>query len=494
MAQTRHYVAIDLGAESGRVMLGAVDDHRICIEEVYRFPNGPVTQDGTLRWDMDNLLRQIKIGLAKAVHAQPHVTSIGIDTWGVDFGLLDQQGRLIEHPYHYRDLRTEGMMEKAFGLMPRLEIYRNTGIQFMPFNSLFQLLALKLQCPEVLSQALWLLFMPDLIGYCLTGQISVEYTIASTSQMMDMNTGRWARPVLEALGLPESILPEVIQPGSLKGMLKDQIAAELGISPVAVVAVGSHDTASAVAAVPVSSSKAWAYLSSGTWSLMGIETSRPLITDQTCQLGFTNEGGVDGTIRVLTNIMGLWLVQECRRYWLEAGKELDYSQLVQMAGQARPFAAILDVDREEFLAPGRMPQKINAYLERTGQSPVEDPGQMVRVILEGLALRYAQVMLNLEQVSGRDIEVLHIVGGGIKNELLNQFTADATGKMVITGPAEATGVGNILMQAKASGQIRSLADGRAMVARSFQTRTYQPKDRQSWIDLANRASDVIGRG
>lgn len=493
MANTRHYIAIDLGAESGRVMLGAVGDGRIAIEEVYRFPNGPITEEGALRWDFSTLMGHIKTGISKAVQVQPNVASIGIDTWGVDFGLLDEKGTLLENPYHYRDRRTEGMMEKAFGLLPRWEIYRQTGIQFMPFNTLFQLLALKTYRPQVLAKARYLLFMPDLICYHLTGQISVEYTIASTSQMLDMSTGLWAEAILKALGLPVGILPKVVQPGSPKGTIRPDLAEAIGVSPLPVVAVGCHDTASAVAAVPAQTERAWAYLSSGTWSLMGIERSEPVITPQTCELGFTNEGGVDGTIRLLTNIMGLWLVQECRRYWASQGADMDYGQLVQIAAEAEPFAAVIKVDDSQFLAPGRMPERINAFLERTGQRPIHQPGQMVRSILEGLALRYAQVMASIEQLSGSAVEVLHIVGGGIRNTLLNQFAADATGKVVVTGPVEATVVGNILIQAKAAGQIRSLAEGRSMVARSFERDLYRPRDQQTWAQFAKRASSILER-
>ncbi|MDH7600331.1 MAG: rhamnulokinase family protein [Sedimentisphaerales bacterium] len=491
MAQTQHYIAIDLGAESGRVMLGSVAEDGISIQEVYRFPNSPITEGGALRWDFQALIGQIKKGIAQAVRVQPLVRSIGVDTWGVDFGLLDHQGRLIENPYHYRDRRTEGMMEKAFGIIPKWELYQQTGIQFMPFNSLFQLLALKTYRPEVLARARFLLFMPDLICYHLTGQVSVEYTIASTSQMMDMADGSWAAGVLDRLGLPVDILPDVVQPGTIKGQIRPEIAAELGTGPIPIVAVGCHDTASAVAAVPATGDAQWAYLSSGTWSLMGIERTRPLISPETCELGFTNEGGVEGTIRLLTNIMGLWLVQECRRDWAEHGSPMDYGQLVEMASKARPFAAVLKVDDQRFLAPGQMPRRINEYLASTGQQTIDEPGQMVRVVLEGLALRYGQVMSSLERLSGGSIDVLHIVGGGIKNTLLNQFAADATGKTVVTGPVEATVVGNILMQAKAAGQISSLAEGRVLVARSFETKVYRPQRQDRWHQFRERAAQVL---
>jgi len=491
MSDPKNYVAIDLGAESGRVMVGTVSEGKLTLNEIHRFANGPIEQDGALRWDFSKLMTEIKAGLGKALGSGKEAASIGIDTWGVDFGLLDKDGRLIENPYHYRDKRTDGMLDKAFGLMPKEQIYKHTGIQFMQLNSLFQVLALKTQHPEILARTRHLLFMPDLITYTMTGDVSAEYTIASTSQMMDMATGQWSTAVLQALGLPDAILPKVVPPGASKGMLKNEIARELGCEPVPVIAVGTHDTASAVAAVPVTKDKPWAYLSSGTWSLMGVESAKAVIDQTTSELSFTNEGGVEGTIRILKNIMGLWLVQECRRHWAGQGQELDYSQLTEMAAQAEPFQAVISTEHGDFFAPGRMPEKINAFLRSTGQAEIADKGQMVRVVLESLALRYAQVMAWLEQISGHEIKVLHVVGGGIKNELLNQLTANATGKTVVTGPVEATVLGNVLMQAKATGQIASLAEGRALVAKSFKTQTYRPKDRRAWRAFGKKAEAIL---
>jgi rhamnulokinase len=437
-------------------------------------------------------MSEIKEGLRKALTAQPRVASMGVDTWGVDFGLLDAKGLLIENPYHYRDKRTEGMMDKAFSLMPKDQIYQHTGIQFMPFNSVFQVLALKMQHPEVLAKTQHLLLMPDLVTYFLTGDVSVEYTIASTSQMMDMATGQWSEPVLKALDLPVGILPKVVRPGSAKGTLRKAVVKELGTGSVPVIAVGTHDTASAVAAVPAGvAAGTWAYLSSGTWSLMGIEAPKAVINATTSKLSFTNEGGVGGTIRVLKNIMGLWLVQECRRFWAGQGEELDYSQITQMASKAKPFQGAIYIEHGEFLSPGRMPEKINQVLRSTGQAEISDKGQMVRVVLESLALRYAEVMDSLEKLAGHKIDVLHIVGGGIKNELLNQFAADATGKTVVTGPVEATVLGNVLMQAAATGQIKSLAEGRSIVAKSFETKTYQPKEQAAWKAFRKKAKSLL---
>ena len=366
---------------------------------------------------------------------------------------------------------------------------RNASQQ--PINTVYQVLAYRRQRPELLEQAAHLLFMPNLIMYELCGAIQAEYTIASTSQMMDMRTGQWSDTVLDALELPKHILPPVTQPGQTLGKLKKALADELGGKQIPIVAVGTHDTASAVAAIPVTHDQAWAYLSSGTWSLMGIEIPRAIINETTFKLDYTNEGGVCHTIRLLKNIMGLWLVQECRRHWTEEGHELDYTQITQMAAEGRPFQAVLDTDYADFMAPKQMPKKINRCLKSTGQSEITDKGQMVRVILESLAVKYAEVIQSLEALSGKPIDVLHIVGGGIRNDLLNQLTADATGKTVVTGPVEATVIGNVLVQALAAGQITSLSEGRAVVARSFMGCEYTPKDTKSWQAFSHRAQTML---
>ncbi|MCP4455090.1 MAG: rhamnulokinase [Planctomycetes bacterium] len=492
MSESRHYVAVDLGAESGRVMLATCSPNSLEIEELHRFPNGPIEQDGSLRWDFPELMSQIKTGLKKAFALGKTITSIGVDTWGVDFGLLDANGKLLENPYHYRDSRNNGMIEAAAKLLPRDQIYANTGIQFMIINSVFQLLATKQQRPELLDKTAHLLFIPNLVMYELCGEIQAEYTIASTSQMVDMNTSQWSETVLDALGLPRKILPPIVHPGTVAGQLKADLAKELGGMSVPIVSVGTHDTASAVAAVPVTHDKSWAYLSSGTWSLMGIESATPVINDTTYQLDYTNEGGVGQTIRVLKNIMGLWLVQECKRHWASEGDDLNYSQITHMASEAEPFTAVLNTDHADFMAPKQMPQKINQYLKTTGQAQITDKGQMVRVILESLAHKYTHTIQSLETLSGNPIDVLHMVGGGIQNELLNQLTADATGKRVVTGPIEATVIGNVLVQALAQGQIGSLAEGRALVATSFAGKEYDPGPAAPWQAFAKKAKDIIG--
>ncbi|MEJ5260692.1 MAG: rhamnulokinase family protein [Anaerohalosphaeraceae bacterium] len=478
MSEKVYYAAVDLGASSGRVMLACLDGQTISIQEIHRFENGPVEEQGSLRWDFQRLFGEVQEGLRKAFQAQPAIQSIGIDTWGVDFGLLDADGNLLENPYHYRDRRTEGMIEKAAEILPKREIYFHSGIQFMPFNTLFQLLAYRQQ--PIFSRAAKLLFMPNLMMYFLTGRIGAEYTIASTSQLMDMKSGRWSKRLLEAFGLPESLLPDIMQPGTPAGVLKPAFQQAWGCGPVPVIAVGTHDTASAVAAVPAESGRTWAYLSSGTWSLMGIEIPQAIIDQRTFERSFTNEGGVENTIRLLKNIMGLWLVQECRRCWMQQGEKYSFSELTQLASQAEPFAGWVDPDDIRFLSPQDMPAAINQYLTSTGQRPTEDKGQMIRIILESLAARYRQVLDWLEELLGRPIEVLHIVGGGTQNELLNQLTADAAGKRVLTGPVEATVLGNVLMQARAGGRIRSLEEGRQIIRRSFAIREYQPRHSAGW--------------
>jgi len=480
LSEEKCYIAIDVGAESGRVILGGISDGKLTLAEYHRFVNGPIRQGDSLRWDFGKLFSEIKAGIAKTLKKnRGNVAGIGIDCWGVDFGLLDEKGQLLENPYHYRDSRTDGMMEKAFAMMDKRQIYNNTGIQLMQLNTVYQLLAMKFAEPEKLARAKHLMFMSDLFTYFLCGQIFSEYTQASTSQLMNMRTGQWCQPIFDKLKLPVDIMPNIVRPATVIGRLKSQLAAELGCPQIPVIAVGAHDTASAVAAVPARQEN-WAYLSSGTWSLMGIEVDKPIINDQTYEYQFTNEGGVEDSIRLLKNIMGLWLVQECRRQWRREGAELSYDQLEQMASKAKAFAGYIEPDQNDFLSPGDMPAKINNYLKKTKQQAIEDKGQMIRIILEALALKYREVLGKLQQMSGGSIEVMHIVGGGIKNQLLCQFTAEATGKKVVTGPDEATAAGNIIVQAIATGQIKSLAEGREIVRNSFEFKHYLPQDTQTW--------------
>jgi sugar (pentulose or hexulose) kinase len=476
MADEKRYIAVDLGAESGRVMLGIVSADKIRLEEVHRFINGPVEQNGSLRWDFSRLMSEVKTGIVKAAKESGDIAGIGVDSWGVDFGLLDEKGKLIENPYHYRDSRTNGMIEKACELMPKREIYEHTGIQFAQYNSIYQLLSMRLANSPVLAKAKRLIFIADLVSYFLAGKPYAEYTLAGTSQLMDMRTRKWSRAIFEKINLPIEIMPEVIDPGTIVGTLTKNVAKEIGCGEIPVLAVGSHDTASAVAAVPADRKTKWAYLSSGTWSLMGVETPNAIVNDKTFAYPFTNEGGVEGTIRLLKNIMGLWLVQECKRQWQKEGENLSYARLTELAEKAKLGEATIDVDDSQFYAPGQMPARINKYLAGTGQKPIDDKGQMVRTILENLARKYAETINQLEDVVAGGIDCLHVVGGGSQNKLLNQLTANVTGKKVITGPAEATAIGNILMQAGATGQIQDLAQGRDLVRNSFTPKEYRPQN------------------
>jgi sugar (pentulose or hexulose) kinase len=490
MAEAKEYIAVDLGAESGRVMLGSVSADKLVLEEIHRFGNGPIEEDGSLRWDFNRLLSEVKVGIGKAAKAGgAQVCGIGIDSWGVDFGLLDADGKLIENPYHYRDERTNGMKEKAFALMSKREIYENTGLQFLQFNSLYQLLAMHLANSAALAKTRNLLFIADLFSYYLCGEIFAEYTLASTSQFMDMRTSQWSKEVLDRLSLPMDIMPKVVEPGTVVGSLTAEIGNKHGCGPIPVIAIGSHDTASAVVAVPAAGDANWAYLSSGTWSLMGVEVPRAIVNDKTFEYEFTNEGGVENTIRLLKNIMGLWPMQECRRQWQREGTDLSYPELAALAEKAGPFARHIDVDYSGFLAPGDMPKRINEYLAETGQEPIDDKGQMIRTILENLALKYRSVMAAIEDITGNTIEILHIVGGGIQNELLCQFTANALGKKVITGPVEATASGNILMQARATGQIKTLAEAREILRNSFELKEYEPQQTSLWQEQYRKSKN-----
>ena len=466
------FLALDLGAESGRAIVGRFDGDRLSLEEVHRFPNRPVRVFDHLHWDALRLFDELKKGLAAAGR---NLASLGVDTWGVDFGLLGPDGALLENPFHYRDARTNGVMERLFAAVPRAEVFERTGIQFLQLNTLYQLYSLRLHRPHLLDHARTLLLMPDLFHYWFTGRISAEYTIATTTKFYDPRRRDWAREMLHTLGLPDGILPQIVPPGTVLGPLLDAVASEAGVPPVPVVAPASHDTGSAVAAVPAEGED-WAFLSSGTWSLLGAEVREPIINDQTLKHNFTNEGGVWGAIRLLKNISGMWLLEECRREWARQGSNLGYAELCDAALAAKPFAARIDPDDPSFLSPGEMPGKIAAYCRRTQQKEPKGPGPLTRVIFESLAAKYRDTLRSLEQIRGRPFRVLHIVGGGSKNAVLCQFTADATGLPVVAGPEEATAIGNVLLQAMALGHLRTPAEARELVRRSCQPRTYEPRD------------------
>jgi rhamnulokinase len=504
----RCFLAVDLGAESGRVLAGLFDGERIVLEPLHRFPNGPVEVAGTLHWDVLRLWQEIQSGLrAAAKRFGNDIASVGVDTWGVDFALLGAGDVLLGNPVHYRDARTDGMLEAAFAMVGRDAIFEQTGIQFMQLNSLYQLLALRKADSPLLGAAETFLTMPDLFGWLLGGRKAAEFTNATTTQCYDTRRGDWARPLLEQLGIPTAMFPEIIPPGTPLGTLRPAVARETGLHDVQVVAPATHDTGSAVAAVPVSNAEIsnlkseisnlrsqtpnWCYLSSGTWSLMGVEIPEPKIDAATLAYNFTNEGGVAGTYRLLKNIMGLWLVQRCRRAWQSAGREYSYDDLQHLAASAAPFGSLVNPDDGDFLNPPDMPAAIAAFCRRTNQPVPADEGAVVRCCVESLALRYRWVVERLEELTGSNLEVIHIVGGGTQNSLLCQLTADACNRPVVAGPVEATAIGNALMQAVALGELGSVADLRTVVRRSFPLVDYEPNRDDRWDALYERFAAMV---
>mgnify|MGYP005836382691 FL=1 len=483
MAAKAHFLAFDLGAESGRAVLGTLDDTGLELTEIHRFPNGPVRILDSLHWDVLRLFQEMKAALAKA--APYDLRGIGVDTWGVDWALLDASGSLVGLPYHYRDRRTDGMMARVFERVPREEVFERTGIQFMEINTLYQLYAMSLRQPELLAAARTFLMMPDLFNYWLTGQKVCEFTEATTSQFYDPRAGDWARGLLERLSLPHQILAPVVPPGTVLGPLLSSVRDEVGLGAVPVIAPACHDTGSAVVAVPAEGPD-FMYISSGTWALEGIEVSSPVITAETLRHNFTNEGGAGGTFRLLKNIVGLWLVQECRREWAREGHQMSYDELTRLAAEAEPFRSLVNPDHPVFMPPGDMPRRIQTYCQETGQPVPETYGQVVRTALESLALRFRMALEQLESIAGRRLSPIHIVGGGSQNRLLNQLTADATGRPVIAGPVEATAMGNIIVQAVARGDIGSLREGRELVRRGAGVREYQPRDTAPWDEAYER--------
>ena len=491
MRKTQQYLAIDLGAESGRGVLGKFDGGSLQLEEIHRFPNGGVRVMDSLHWDVLQLWSEIKRTLSICARDRINLMSLGVDTWGVDFALLDRDDALLGYPYHYRDSRTDGMLDEAFRRMPRAEIFKRSGAQFLQINTLYQLLSMALRNSPLLDAADTFLMMPDIFNFWLTGRKACEFTDATTTQFYDPRQYGWSKEILDALGLPTEIFPEIVPPGTHFGALLSNVASEIGLPKIPVIAPACHDTGSAVAAVPARGED-WAYISSGTWSLMGIEVPNPIITDQALELNFTNEGGIENTFRFLKNIMGLWLIQECRRTWAQAGDDMSYDQITKMAVSAKPFAALIDPDDISFLPAGDMPSRIVDYCKRSGQTIPLDKGQIIRCALESLALKYRWVLEKLESITGKPINVLHIVGGGTQNKVLCQFTADATGIPIVAGPIEATAIGNIMVQAVASGAINSIADAREIVRRSFEAAVYEPQDSARWDEAFGRFLAITG--
>lgn len=472
------FFAVDLGATSGRTIICSFSEKGLELEEINRFPNPLIEVGGHFYWDIYTLYQSVIEGLRRAARKGVEITSIGIDTWGVDFVCVGRDGHLLRQPYSYRDPHTTGAPEALFQRIPRSRVYGATGIQVMNFNSLFQLDTLRRNGDSALQAAANILFMPDALSYLLTGEMVTEYTIASTAQLVNAQKRRLEPELLEAVGLTEQHFGRFVFPGQRVGVLTEEVQRLTGLGVVPVIAVAGHDTASAVAAVPALN-RNFAYLSSGTWSLMGIETDAPVINKETEELNFTNEGGVEGTIRLLKNICGMWLLERCRAAW----GETSYPELIAEAEAAEPFRSLINPDDPLFANPADMEKAIRTYCTDTRQPVPETRGEVVRCIFESLALRYRQVLENLRSLSPRPIETLHVIGGGSRNELLNRFTANATGIPVVAGPSEATAIGNVMMQAMAAGQASDMAGMRRLVHRSVPLKTYQPQDTGNW-DIA----------
>jgi rhamnulokinase len=491
------YLAVDMGASSGRHVVGLFDGKKLRLEEVYRFPNEGVEVGGRLYWDLLGLWTHVRQGLrAGGSRFGRQIASVGVDTWGVDFGLLGRGDELLANPLHYRDARTNGILEKAFAMVPREEIFRHSGLQFMQFNTLYQLLAMKLAHSPVLDAAETMLMVPDLFHWLLTGVKCNEMTEASTSQFYDPRQSCWATPLLEKFGLPTQILGRIEQPGTNLGPLRAGVAGETGLPQAQVVLPGSHDTASAVMAVPAASRPGqrpdWCYVSLGTWALMGVESPQPVVNDKVLQLNFTNEGGVGNTTRLLKNICGLWLVQECRRAWNRDGRDWHWEDLNRRSAVASPLQAFINPDAADFLAPDDMPAAITGFCQRTGQTVPADEGAVLRCALESIAMKFRHVLGMCEELSGGRIETIHIVGGGTQNRQLCQAAADACNRRVLAGPIEATATGNLMMQAVAAGDVASIAEAREVIRHSFEMEEYLPQNAPAWEAAYERFLRVIG--
>lgn len=490
------YLAIDMGASSGRHVVGNFNGNKLALEEIYRFENGAVEVAGSLFWDILGLWSHVRKGLVKAAVDKKSVVSIGLDTWGVDFGLLGRGDILLGNPYHYRDPRTDNLMDEAFKICPKKTIFDKTGLQFMQINTLYQLLAMKKSNSPLLETAESMLMIADLFNWLLTGEKCNEMTLASTSQLYNPIERGWARDLAAAFGLPAGILGDILQPGTNLGPMRPELRKENGLS-ADVVLPGTHDTASAVMAVPAASRPGarpdWCYISLGTWALMGIESPQPVVDDKVMQLGFTNEGGVGDTIRLLKNITGMWVIQECRRRWNQDGRNWQWEDLNRMSAAAAPLVSFIDPDAQAFLAPGDMPAAIREYCRKTGQTAPESEGDVLRCALESLAMKFRQMLVKCEELAGGRIETIHIVGGGTQNKQLCQAAANACGRRVVAGPIEATAIGNIMMQAVAAGDVASIAEAREVIRRSFDVDQYDPQDTAAWDDAYLRYLKVSGK-
>ena len=469
----------------------SLEDDRLSLTETHRFPNGPVRLPDGLHWDVLRLWSDIKTGIGiSSTRFSKALDSIGLDTWGVDFALLDSQGGLVSNPFHYRDERTDGMLEEAFKRMSRAEIFANTGVQFMQLNTLYQLLAMAVQRSPWLDVARNFVTIPDLFNYWLSGEITNEFTNATTTQCFDPRKRDWAAPVLEAMDIPAHLFGPVTESGTLIGALLPQIAEDTGAAAVQIVVPACHDTGSAVVAVPAQNQD-FAWISSGTWSIMGVEVREPCVNEKSLEYNLTNEGGVFGTWRLSKNITGLWLVQECKRTWTHQGEELSYDEITRLALEANPFLAVIDPDDDQFFHPGDMPERIRNSCVSTDQPVPQTKGEIIRVILESLALKYRWVLERLEELTGKRFDPIHIIGGGTKNRLLNQFTADATSRPVVSGPVEATAIGNVLMQAIGLKHLNTLTEARSLVRTSFRPEVFEPQQTADWDDAYSRLKKVM---
>ena len=471
-------LSFDFGASSGRAMLATLENGKINMEEIHRFSNDPVIVRGTMYWDILRLFYEIKTGITKAVNTGGF-DAIGIDTWGVDFGLIDKNGRLLANPVHYRDSRTHSIPEEVFKIIPKDELYSIAGLQFIHFNTIYQLMYLKLREPELLERADKMLMIPDLFAYMLTGEVKEEATIASTSNLLNPYTKDWDFDLIKRLGLPENIFAPIVKPGSVYGYISDEICEELGCSKVPVIAVASHDTASAVAATP-STSDDFVYISCGTWSLFGIESETPILTEKAAAANFTNEGGFEDTTRFLKNIMGLWLIQESRRQWRREGEEVGFDTLEKEALAAEPFKCFIDVDNATFEPSGNLPRRVCEYCEKTGQYVPHTRGEIMRCIYQSLAMKYKYTFNSLNNMGKKKYNSINILGGGIKDKLLCQMTSDACNVNVLAGPTEATVMGNIAVAYNALGEIKDFSELRQVVSNSTEIKTYTPANSNAW--------------
>jgi rhamnulokinase len=476
------YLAFDFGAESGRAVLAHLQSGILTTEEVHRFRNEPVQYSGSLHWDTPRLWFEVRKALASV--EQMELAGIGVDAWGVDYALLGERGELLQNPYHYRDRRTEGVMDDVFRKVAKDQIYRATGIQFMPINTLYQLYAAQRDTPTIIAAAKKWLTIPDLFNYWLTGNAVCEFTNATTTQLVDPVKRTWAVDLMQKVGLNSALPAPIVEPGSILGTLLPSLVQNSSLTGTPVIAPACHDTGSAVAAITARDGTA--FLSSGTWSLIGTELDAPIVTSEALRLNFTNEGGVNGTTRLLKNVMGLWMLQGCRNCWSARGQNSDYRELVELASREPAFAHLVDPDDEAFLHPTYMLTAIDQCCRKTHQPTPATPGAYVRCILESLALKYRLVLRSLEQLCGKRIDQIRVIGGGSKNRLLNQFTADATGKRVLAGPPEATALGNIAMQILATGEASSLHQVRSIIDRSFPTEVFEPVETDKWEHQTER--------